>query len=93
MVKIFLAGIYFLSFLLLLGNALTILTSPFHSIYNIVLISGIIVMSFFYGKKANCEKYYDYDQENPNALISGREVAGTVYASYPDILPGLGWIN
>lgn len=42
----------------------------------------------------NRERYdeYDYDRENPNALMSGRAIAGTVYASYPENTPGLGWI-
>jgi hypothetical protein len=40
------------------------------------------------------EKYdgYDYDSENPNALISGKQISGTVYSSYPENTPGLGWI-
>jgi hypothetical protein len=35
---------------------------------------------------------YNYDQENPNALISGKNISGSVYSSYPSINPGLGWI-
>lgn len=35
---------------------------------------------------------YDYDRENPNALRTGYNVAGTVFASYPDNVPGLGWV-
>ena len=35
---------------------------------------------------------YNYDEENPNALITGQNIAGTVYASDPDNAPGLGWI-
>jgi len=35
---------------------------------------------------------YDYDRENPNALVTGLNVAGTVYASYPGQTGGLGWI-
>ena len=35
---------------------------------------------------------YDYEQENPNALVSGRLIAGTVYASNPNGTPGLGWV-
>lgn len=46
----------------------------------------------------NREKYnsdpnaYNYDRENPNALVSGRAVAGTVYSSNVGNTPGLGWI-
>lgn len=35
---------------------------------------------------------YDYDAENPNALIQGRNIAGTVYSSNVSNTPGLGWI-
>jgi hypothetical protein len=35
---------------------------------------------------------YDYNQENPNALVSGKNIAGTVYALEPGNVPGLGWI-
>lgn len=35
---------------------------------------------------------YDYDRENPNALVSGCNIAGTVYASDVGNTPGLGWI-
>jgi hypothetical protein len=35
---------------------------------------------------------YDYDSENPNALIKGKNISGTVYSSYPNNTPGLGWI-
>lgn len=35
---------------------------------------------------------YDYDAENPNALITGKGIAGTVYADNPKKNPGMGWI-
>jgi len=38
------------------------------------------------------EEKYDYDRENPNALVRGQNVAGTVYASYPENVPGLPWV-
>ena len=41
---------------------------------------------------SNTSEKYDYDRENPNALVSGCSVAGTVYSSYPNQTPGLGWI-
>jgi hypothetical protein len=37
-------------------------------------------------------EHYDYDKENPNALITGKNISGTVYSSYPNKTPGLGWI-
>ena len=42
------------------------------------------------------EKYdpadYDYDRENPNALVTGLNISGTVFSSDPDNAPGLGWV-
>jgi len=35
---------------------------------------------------------YDYEKENPNALVSGRNISGTVYSSNEKDTPGLGWI-
>ena len=35
---------------------------------------------------------YNYDLENPNAIISGKNISGSVYASYPSNDPGLGWV-
>ena len=35
---------------------------------------------------------YNYDLENPNALVMGKNVAGTVFDSYPDKTPGIGWV-
>ncbi len=38
-------------------------------------------------EKSNKENFYDY------AYQDGRLIAGTVFASYPDNVPGIGWIN
>jgi hypothetical protein len=35
---------------------------------------------------------YDYPRENPNALLKGKNISGTVYSDYPMSIPGLGWI-
>ena len=35
---------------------------------------------------------YDYARENPNALLKGKNISGTVYSDYPTTVPGLGWI-
>lgn len=67
-------------------------------VLSLVLISGMYAVFVSYKKKH--EKYdfisrdgdYNYDQENPEALRTGRSVAGTVYASYPGNVPGLGWV-
>lgn len=58
----------------------------------IVVICLIICLILVLYIDRNIDELYDYDKENPNALISGCSVAGTVYASYPGNTPGLGWI-
>lgn len=64
---------------------------PFDPISNCMLFTVIIVLGVLYRRK-RLKETYDYDQENPNALITGKNIAGTVYASDPDNVPGLGWI-
>jgi hypothetical protein len=66
----------------------------FFDIFQLVLIlclMGNILAIYFFVKKKKGEGY-DYDAENPNALVSGKSIAGTVYASYPENTGGLGWI-
>lgn len=62
----------------------------------IFLITILIIQIFTYVKILKREKYdpyaYNYNKENPNALIQGELVGGTVYALEPDNAPGLGWI-
>lgn len=55
------------------------------------ILSGVLVLSLCISLK---EEYdgYDYDAENPNALITGENVAGTVFASYPNMVGGRTWI-
>lgn len=57
---------------------------------SIALIISLFILTLKLGRK-NSEKY-DYDRENPNALVSGRNIAGTVYSSNVENTPGLGWI-
>jgi hypothetical protein len=59
----------------------------FFIFYLFVVIVAILLV-YLYRNREN----YDYDAENPNALRTGYNVAGTVYASYPGNVPGLGWI-
>jgi hypothetical protein len=35
---------------------------------------------------------YNYSEENPNALQTGKKISGAVYSDYPSTIPGLGWI-
>ena len=35
---------------------------------------------------------YNYPQENPNAVVSGTPISGTVYVSEPKNNTGMGWI-
>ena len=77
-------------------------TAIFGIIYNMIgfnlsssiNISIILILLYCAVWKDNRENFgdgeYDYDVENPNALVSGRQVAGTVYAS--NQTAGLGWI-
>ena len=64
----------------------------------IITLQCILFFSllFVYTTKTNREKYmdneYNYDKENPNALVSGQNIAGTVFASEPTNTPGLGWV-
>lgn len=78
-------------------------------IFIIVLIIIILLTILFFDSSSNSkiphtngytDKYahipyrgYNYDRENPNALISGKEIAGTVYSNNSENVPGLGWIN
>lgn len=71
-----------------MNNLYSILLSPIQSTMNLFLMGCLVVVLFNY-RKQEC---YDYDAENPNALQTGRGVAGTVYASYPNMSGGLGWI-
>jgi hypothetical protein len=66
----------------------------FAIIFCINQVIGITIIPFLLILLINSKKTekYDYDSENPNALISGKNISGTVYASYPDNTPGLGWI-
>ena len=60
------------------------------------IIYCFLIVSFILGivkyRKEDYDYDYNYDEENPNALISGKNIAGTVYAEYPENTPGLGWI-
>jgi hypothetical protein len=56
-------------------------------LFAITTVSLIFTLIF-----VNKKETYDYDRENPNALISGYPIAGTVYSSDPTNTPGLGWI-
>lgn len=56
------------------------------------LLTFVVVLAFFLYRSEEKYDEYNYDRENPNALITGKNIAGTVYASYPGNTPGLGWI-
>ena len=82
--------------ILVISNIFNMRTSPLYSLFNLILIIGVISLALLYGERKQNERFqdaeYNYDRENPNALVSGRNIAGTVYASYPNSTPGLGWI-
>jgi hypothetical protein len=58
-----------------------------------LIVVNIILYKIYRAQESEKYNYaYDYNRENPNALTCGKNIAGTVYASYPDNVPGLGWI-
>jgi hypothetical protein len=85
-----------LTALMIINNLLILKQYPLVSISNIILhlILSIVIVMFY--NKCKTERYdpyaYNYDRENPNALISGRVIGGSVYTAYPNNAPGLGWI-
>lgn len=56
------------------------------------ILIAVFITFFLIGLLWTYNENYDYDAENPNALRTGYQVAGTVYASYPGNVPGLGWV-
>lgn len=59
--------------------------------FKTIIILVVLFVFIMLIKNFNKEKY-NYDEENPNALITGKNIAGTVYSSEPENVPGLGWI-
>lgn len=92
----FLIGMIIMAVILAVSNLIGMLSSPIHSLFNLVLLTGVVALSVLYGEQKEQERFengeYDYDRENPNALVSGCSIAGTVYSSYPNATPGLGWV-
>ena len=67
------------------------MSSRTKSSYNFVVGCNIISMSVLiiaWMLRENRKETYDYN----NALVTGQLAGGTVYASYPEMTPGLGWI-
>ncbi len=87
----FLLSIILIFSVLGLSNLLTIVEHPIQTVVNIALITMTILLFVLYIERQNREKY-DYDQENPHALVSGGLIAGTVYSDNLECTPGLGWI-
>ena len=52
------------------------------------IISVIVIGIAWFLRERKVHEQYDYNR----ALITGQLVGGTVFASYPDNVPGLGWI-
>ena len=57
-----------------------------------VIFLLMIISSLLLYKKFKKPEKYDYEAENPNALISGKNISGTVYSSNTEDSPGLGWV-
>jgi hypothetical protein len=92
----FLVGMIIFAVILATSNLIGMMTSPIHSLFNLVILGAVVGLAVLYGEQRQKERFqdgdYDYDRENPNALVSGKNIAGTVYSSYPEGTPGLGWV-
>ena len=73
-------------------NVIICVFSDNNKIKFLSLLSCIFLFFIFFHRKIKKIENYDYDQENPNALIKGKNIAGTVYSENPENVPGLGWI-
>jgi hypothetical protein len=65
-------------------------------LFSLLLINNIVeplvrCMAEQYCKTTDPDEY-DYDRENPNALVKGENIAGTVFSLESDNVPGQGWI-
>ena len=58
----------------------------------IIFLIIMFVLLFITLLKTFKKEKYNYKEENPNALITGKNIAGTVYSSEPENVPGLGWV-
>lgn len=63
-------------------------------LFNIIFVGLMLITIRLKRNECYCQDCdeYDYDRENPNALVTGKNIAGTVFASYPNSTPGLGWV-
>jgi hypothetical protein len=76
-------------FLLIESLILAVSTFPNIGLNSILII--LFSISLFVLSLKTVEKY-NYEKENPNALVYGRNISGTVYSSNENNTPGLGWI-
>lgn len=85
--------ISFILFLLGLGSLLVTQKNKLGLILYFLMVFSLVFASYFTRKeKYDSEFDYNYNQENPNALVTGKNIAGTVFASYPNMSGGLGWV-
>lgn len=59
----------------------------------ILVLVFILFIFILFSHRKECWDYsgYNYPEENPNALIQGINISGTVYTINQDS-PGLGWV-
>lgn len=88
--------ISFILFLIALGSLLVTQKNKLGLILYFLMLFSLVLASYFTRKErydAYDSKFdYNYNQENPNALVTGKNIAGTVFASYPNMSGGLGWV-
>lgn len=81
--------ISYIYFILILSILLAVVLIDLQKEHEILLLSFIPILVLLYGR---AKKRETYEWRDPNYLRTGKLVGGTVYASYPNKSPGLGWI-
>lgn len=87
----YLGAMIILGTILAISNIWLITLHPIHMISNLILLAILLFMTVMYGKQKEKE-HYDPRWKEPDPYLKGRIFGGTVYTSYPENVPGLGWI-
>lgn len=86
--------IYGVFLFVMLNTGLCLDCEPKKEFYICVIIIALFSILIGWLLKNKVEKYYySLDSSYRNAYVTGKLVGGTVYASYPWNVPGLGWVN
>jgi phosphatidylglycerophosphate synthase len=77
-----------LSTILFLCGLLVLIVVHDRGVIWVVMCVVVLITSWIIREARNKETYTNY----PYGYKSGKLVGGTVYTSYPDLSPGLGWV-